>query len=296
MPTILRDINLKEISLVDKGASGDDKLAARVALWKRKEPMPEKMSLYDRVKAAVTRSKAEEPKQMTAEDVKSQLMGQLDESGQALLSMLLELVAASGTAAPAAPAPEPEMKQEPAVEEPPKPEDNPEMAKLLDKSPELKKYLDAEREAREKLAKDLDKARKDNEKTAELLKVEADARRFEKHLSLVKDLVFVPGSDHEGIAKMLMEADELSPEAQDTLSKLIGLSNAAVSKSPFLREKGTSRQAESDTADSEVKAQVNKAMADAEKAGKPITYATAYKKVLAANRELRKRLNEERTA
>lgn len=224
MPKTLRDIRLSEISFVDKGASGDDELAARVAIWKRKEPM----SFLDRLKAGF--KKADEVP--TAEQVKEALLGSLNEEQAAMFASFLELYAAEMA---------PKAVEEPEAEPVEMADGEKENVEMADDE-EMKKAL----EANPAIAEEIKKLRSDREEMKKLLDNEIAKRRAENFKKAADDMTFIP-EDHDKVAKLMDEADlKLSEEAQATLAKVFTASQAAVKGSPLLKSRGSADAPETD--------------------------------------------------
>ena len=287
MPSKLKNIVIKEISFVTKGASGDDKHAPKILFWKGNQ-MP---SFIDRLKGVFSKAEgdgARTPEQML-EDLKSQLS---PEQQDILMLILAAAKAAPPEAAVSTPEPmaaggdvEPEKQEEEEIPE--------EMQKMLDDNPQLSEHL-------AKIAA----ARKADREEIAGLKKENDARRkrerraqFEK---TVQQYTWLPG-DHDKVAAMLDEVDaKLSDDSQQTLAELIRVTDGIVSKSSgrIFDEKGSSRPATDPMTGVEAVEKLETAaiakVEAAEKDGRKLSIEKARVLVMKENRELRKAVNESR--
>lgn len=236
MPHKLKDILIKEISFVTKGASGDDKHAPKIIFWKGR-PMPDKVSFIDRLKSVFSKADGEggrTPEQML-EDLKSQLSAEQ----QDILMLLLAAAKASppDSAAPAEPVSKPEPMDEEKMDEPP----GEEMKKVLDENPKLAEHL----------AKIAAARKADREEIADLRKKadeQAAVQRRAKFEKAAQQYTWLPG-DHADVAALWDEVDaKLSPESQETLASLIRATDGIVKKaSPRLfEERGSSRSSETE--------------------------------------------------
>lgn len=118
MPERLTNVKIKEISFVDRGASGDEANRPRVALWKRRKVQPQKgrssempdpkFSTEDLAKrAASVVSLAKEGLPDSAQAVFDTIKEQLSEEQFAFLEMMLQQ---AGAMTPKKPEPSPEEK------------------------------------------------------------------------------------------------------------------------------------------------------------------------------------------
>lgn len=280
MASRLKKLRLAEISLVDKGASGDASLRPKVLIAKRAgdppAPKGSPMSFFKKLfgKSEVAK---ELPDLMTMLD---EVLGKLSESQQAELKPLL---IALMQAKPPAPAPAPESKPEPEAEKKEgdvKPDE--EMLKgLVAKSLEdamdpIKKDLDAKTAEVKKLTEDLAKSQAETEK----VRLEKRRADFTKRVSVLK---YIPGK-HEDIAKNLEDIDaKVSAAAADAMLKQLEDANALISKSKVFHKGAGTGPGGEDHAEGSVAGKVNKAiddmLAEVRKSGKKLTRQQAFAKV-----------------
>lgn len=286
MPHKLKNIAIKEISFVTKGASGDSKHAPRVIFWKGNQ-MP---SFVDRLKGIF--SKAEGEGTRTPEQMLSDLMQQLSPEQQDVLTLIL----AAAKAAPPDSGSEPMAKPQPAEPEKQEGEEDmpEEMQKMLDDNPKLAEHLAKVAAARKADREEIEKLRRDNEARKEREALEVFRKQVEEY-------AWLPG-DHDKVAVMLKEVDEkLTGDSQQTLADLIRMTDGIVRKSSgrLFGENGSSRPGDSSNiGDGQALAKLEAAAEafakKAKEAGKPVTIERARVEVLKSNRELRTAVNLER--
>lgn len=284
MPHELTDLEIKEISFVNKGASGNGKLSPKIVFWKGLDPVAKKPSMIDRL--ATWFAKTEEPR--TPEAMLEDLKSQLNPEQQDILMLLLAAAKAAppdAEAAPATPRPAPETPADKADPEAPEMEsekaedetDPEELAKLQKANPGLAAKI-------EKLQKAARDAKDENAALRKDLTSEVQKRRDAEYLAKAETFTFLPG-DHEEVAKLLEAADrKLSGPEQDTLARLIKTTAGIVEKSELFKEKGNSQPSEDNgTTAGKLDAAIDKIMGD----DKALTRPQAFRKALKDNPELR---------
>ncbi len=230
----LSKLRVDEISIVDAGASGNEKVSPRIVIAKRRDRDAAKLEpgLIRKIKQFF--AKQQEPTMPTLEEI----LAKMPEEDQAVVLAAIE--AAKATPAPA-PAPPPVPA--PAV---PTPE---EMTKALEGLPEpVRKALKAKLEAG-------DDADDEREKLAKrVAKLEAE-REFEGFVAKAKELPHLGGKSTEQIAKLLQSAaTTMSNEDYEGVVKLLKSAEEAVSKSTLLRDAGSPFPADEDSPDGKLEA------------------------------------------
>jgi len=199
MTNLLTDIDVVEISVVDKGASGDDEDRPRIVIAKRHKV--EKMMTLDEAMA-----------------------GLAPEKQQAILMAVQEAAKPAAPAAPAMPEKmEPEMPN-PEAPEAPKPED--EVAKAV------AKMSDSERET---VAKALEE-RVELSKRVQALEDEKETAKF---VDIAKSMDALPGMTTDQRALVLKAASKsLDAKTYEAIEKSMRDAAVAISKGALLTEFG----------------------------------------------------------
>ena len=211
--TVVRDLQLSDVellSIVDKGASGNDRVRPRIVLVKRKgKPMSD--TVFKRSAHAIL-----------AELFESGKLAELPPEEKEALLML-----ASGMTPPM-PAPEPDPEPEPVVAA----EDADEDVKADDD--EMPKADDDE-----DMSKRDELAKANVELTKRVAELEAMAKRAEL-IELVKaDMAYLPGASVEDIAKVLHETrTNLGSDVAAQVETLLKAASAAVQKGGLLDAAG----------------------------------------------------------
>lgn len=210
MATILRNLKLSSVealSVVDKGASGNDALRPRIVLYKRAEPAPSK-SIVDRMislfrKAAEEAAAEPQPQEKAMpEEMLAAIMGKLSPEEQDYLKQLMAQKAAADEAKADEPKPDDEMAKRAALPE--------EVRKQLDELTVLKRELE-----------------------------------HESFMKRAADLDHLPGLKREEMAEILKSASKgMKPEQFASLEKALKSAAEAVRKSGLFDERGSSMSGE----------------------------------------------------
>ena len=206
--TIIEQLQLSDVellSLVDKGASGDERTRPRIVLIKRRgENMAEV-------------AKARTPQVILAELFESgKLKGLPPEDKEVLLT-----ATSGGVMAPPAPAPEPEAPVEMAVEE--EKAEEPAPAEKMDDEEEMKK------------GQVVDLAKRNVELEKRVHSLEAKLAHTELVEVVKKDMAYLPGASVEDLAKVLHEVRrDLSAKTAERVEGLLRASSEAVKKGGLL--------------------------------------------------------------
>lgn len=299
MPAKLKNIRLREISFVDKGASGDADNRPRVAFWKRKtdqttlskeHPVTKlTVEIAKKVNAAIQLRKEGMPE--GAQAVLDSIKSTLSEEQWALVEMMLAGAAPAPVAAAALPPAKTEETPAPGA---PTPDEEKPMDKALEKrladsearTVEMEKAHKAEVE---KLTKRLDASEKS---AAEEVK-KARIVRFEKLAAT--DLKYLQGKPEE-IAKRLADLEDvLSKEEFAAHVQMLKGASELIAKGKTLDPRGSSAAGNAaGSAYEELLAKAGELMAKDAKLTQPKAMVKVSKDP--ANLELVKRYREERSA
>jgi hypothetical protein len=210
----LRDVEL--LSIVDRGASANERVRSRIVLVKKEvKKMPED---------------AMAPKARTAQYILAELFeqGKLTDLSPSDKEVLLTSLAA----APAMPAPKPESKPEPKPEPEPKAEEKP-MPKSDDES--LPKADDEE----ETMKKEKELAKRNAELVKRVSELEKAAKRSELRDLVKRDMAYFPGSSVDEIVKVVEEAREnMGKDEADKLVSMLKSASAVCEKSDLFKQEG----------------------------------------------------------
>lgn len=278
MPFRLKNIVLKEISFVNKGASGDDSHKPKIVFLKGQSVMKKKLTMRERLAGLF--AKEEQPR--TPEQMYQEIKDSLPPEKQDVLDLLLQAAAASPSPAPAEPNPEPapEKKLDDEMEDK-------ELEKVLKGNPALKEHLEKIHAAR----------KADREEIAALQKQHKEdlkKRRRSEFKKQLEEFTWLPG-DHNDVARLLDNVElKLDERDQESLTSLFRVTNGLVrkaTKSSKFVETGSSRP---DDDDGDAGAAYEKLQAMAVELAKKdgITVAKARALVLKENKELRSTINK----
>lgn len=220
---VIRDLKLRDVellSIVDRGASANDRVRSRIVLIKKEGPsMPEPSA---------------SPKTRTAQFILAELFEQGKLKGLAPedKETLLTSLAAVGAMPMAAPAPKPEPEPEP--EPTPKAEDETETKADHEEKPMPKAEDNEEMSKREK-----DLAKQNADLTKRVADLEKAAKRDEIRKMVETDMAGVPGSSVDEVVKVVEEARaNLAKEQADQLETILKSASEAVLKSDLVKPIG----------------------------------------------------------
>jgi len=229
MPNLLRIRRIDEISLVDKGASGNARVKPAIVIAKRRaDPMTK-----EQIEAVVKVLKAMGYKVEKAEAKKDaptmtidEVLGSLTPDQKAVVLAALQAAAAKELSAPP-------KKDEPAPKEPDatgdEPKKEPPMLKRADLPEDVRKALD-EGEA----------AKKESAELKKRLDGMVDKQEAADFLAKASDLKYLAGASTVEISKALRAAkNSLDEKEYATVVKLLESANEAVRTSKLLRAPGT---------------------------------------------------------
>lgn len=301
MPFVLRNLKLNEselLSVVDKGASGNDRHRPKIALVKRKKPKERRMPLSKWFRKSETETETETKKEggglkSPKEILESALADLPEEKQDAIMAAIAALSAQTGTA----PAPSPEPSEEPKAsddepEETPKAEgDAPKeeeerMAKVMKHADENTKAVLADiAKAMAEVKKESAELRKENAELRKSVGAQAaKARRadFEKKAQELPMVV----ADTAKVAELLDEADaKLGDESKKTLIEALKRANAIAKSSQLFDERGTAIVGEG-TALGKLEGMAKSRVDEVRKSGGKLTYEQAFAEVMKENPRL----------
>lgn len=302
MPTLLTNLRFDKVelvSVVDKGASGDDENRPRIVLFKRRKPTKPKPYDVSRVAKEQTMP-AGTPLPEGSQATLDAILGKLSDEEKAFIELLL--AGAGAVAAPeaeAAPATEEveasghtdedEDKQAEEEEEEEAKRGATAMAKLLKKSPELAEVL---KTMSNRVGKAEDRAKK-ADKRAETAEAKTDKevrkRRESEALKRAESIPYLPGDTKE-LAKMLVDhEDNLGKDRAAALWKRLEQANTLLQKSGAFEPQGSSGINAEGSAAAEVEKRAKELMAK----DTSLTKAQARSKVYRADKDLKKRFRQE---
>lgn len=272
MPNILRILRIDEVSLVDKGASGNARSKPAIVIAKRKVPtMATKKQIADLAKLLATVGIKLEKKDGEPTMTIDEVLGALTPDQKDVILAALQMAASK----PAEPAP----KAAPPADEPP-----PEKPAGDEPSPEEKKPMPAMKRADlpEDVRKALDEGEQAKQDAAELRKrLDAIEEKNEaaEFLAKAADLKYLAGASTAEISKALRAAKKsLDEKEYATFVKLLQNANEAVRTSKLFAVPGNPGDGEGDST-AQLDTIAKKMVAD----GKAKTYQEALRKALKEN-------------
>lgn len=305
MPRWLTDLNIREISFVDKGASGDAQDRPAVVFAKRKttkeQTVPIKTTAAKKAPAADASKTGASPAEFAkavqirtvaklgalpegAQAELDAIMSKLDDSQKALLEMIFAQ-AGVGTKAPEAPAPtEGTAPEAPA----------PDMTKIAEEgtAPEVVEMLKSMSVRLAKAEKETADAKKQAAAADKRASDEVEKRRDTEMATYVqKNLSHIPGDLKELAKDLKTLEDRLDAQGFDRLKKRLESTSKMLEASRLLQEDGIGG-AGGDAATG-ARGELEK-IADEIRAKNPsLSKEQAFGKAVAANREVFKRMRKE---
>jgi len=230
---VLSKLKVDEISIVDAGASGNDKVTPRIVLAKRRDDDDATLEPWLVRKIKQFFAKQQEPTMPTLEDI----LTKMPEEDR---NVILAAIEAAKPAPAPAPAPVPAPTVAPTAEE---------MAKALEGLPEpVRKALEAKLEAK-------DTSDAEREQLAKRVATLEAEREFQTFVAKAKALPHLAGKSTEQIAKLLQAASKgLEGEDYESVIKLLVTADAAVAKSALLRDVGSPLPADEDSPEGQLQA------------------------------------------
>lgn len=292
MATELRNLELTEISLVDKGANP----GAKVVIAKRakeKNTMAKVSEIFKRFfggeKITIEKELPDPAKQL------DDLLSTLPEDKQALFHALIAALVAQGGGKPATPeAPKPEAPAQPHSPEGKDSMKPADIAKALTgSSPEAAQLFKSLSDSNAVLTGKV-------EALAKSLNAELGKNRKSEAVAKAASLKHIPGATVEKMAELIEKLHAESPELAAPVVEMLTKASAALAKRLPMAGHGRADGAGSDIsgdAKAELEAIVQKRLGEVRKSGSKYTYEQAYADALeSAPADLINRLSEERAA
>jgi hypothetical protein len=256
------NMTVNEISIVDRGASGSDRVHPQIVLSKRKQETKTMLKKEEIKKALEALAKADAP-----ELVELESLGLNEEQKNAVLRLL--------EAAKAEPVKEPEPAPAPAPEPMPEPEPvkEPEAEKEIEK---IQKRYEGEKAELTKRIGDLEAVQKKLQDEREMIEM---VKRAESR-------PYLSGDVNEQAALLFAAKRGLSSDNFERLNKMLDGANKASETSPLLKQMGSSRSLDEMEPHERLKKMADELREEAAKNGTKITKAKAYAVVAKRHTEI----------